>query len=51
MFFLTLSDVDINFLDQELWWRIYTTKEAFPTIRYVKLVGKKEFATAALNPK
>ena len=50
MFFLTLSDADIDFLDQKFWWRTYTTKEAFPTIRRVKLVGKKKFAAAALDP-
>ena len=48
--FLTLSSTGIDFLGQELWWRTYTTKEALSTTRRIKLVGKKEFAAAALNP-
>ena len=47
--FLTLSGTDIDFSGQELWWRIYTTKEALPTTRRVELVGKKEFAAAAFD--
>ena len=48
--FLTLSGVDVDFLDRELRWRTYTTEEALPTTRRVELVGKKEFAAAALDP-
>ena len=48
--FLILSGADVNFSGRELWWRTYTTKEAFPTTRRVELVGKKEFAAAALDP-
>ena len=48
--FLTLSDADIDFLDQEIRWRIYTTKEALPTTKCVELVGKKEFAVVELDP-
>ena len=51
MLFLTLSDADIDFPDQKLRWRTYTTEKAFPTTRYVELVRKKEFAVAALDPK
>ena len=40
--FLTLSGTYIDFLNQELWWRTYTTKEALPTTRRAELVGKKE---------
>ena len=50
MFFFTLSGADINFLNWKLWWRTYTTKKAFLTTRRVKLVGKKEFAAATLDP-
>ena len=50
MFFLTLSGADVDFSDRKLRWRIYTTKEAFPITKRVKLVGKKEFAAAALDP-
>ena len=49
MLFLTLSDVDVDFSDRELCWRIYTTKKAFPTTRRIELVGKKEFADIALD--
>ena len=50
MLFLTLSSANIDFSGWKLRWRTYTTKEAFPTTRHVELVGKKEFATAALDP-
>ena len=48
--FLTLSGADVDFLGRELRWRTYTTQEALPTTRRVELVGKKEFAAAALDP-
>ena len=41
MFFLTLSDADINFSKRKLWWRSYIIEEVFPTIKQVKLVEKK----------
>ena len=50
MLFLTLSGADINFSARKLRWKTYTTKEAFPTTRYVELVEKKEFAAAIFNP-
>ena len=50
MFFLTLSNADIDFLDRELWWKTYTTKKALLTIRRIELVRKKEFTTVVLNP-
>ena len=49
MLFLTLSDADVDFLSRELQWRTYTTKQALLTSRRIELVGKKEFAAAALN--
>ena len=49
MFFLTLSSADIDFSDQELWWKIYSIKKAFPTTKCVEIVGKKEFAAIVLN--
>ena len=48
--FLPLSGADVDFLGREFRWRTYTTQEALPTTRRVKLVGKKEFAVAALDP-
>ena len=50
MLFLILSGTDIDFLGRKLRWRTYTTKEVLPTITYVELVGKKKFATVALDP-
>ena len=49
--FLTLSDIDVDFLDQGLWWRTYTIKKSLTTIRYVELVEKKKFAAAVLDLK
>ena len=51
IFFVTLSGVNVDFLDWELRWKTYITKKALPTTRRVKLVSKKEFATAELDPK
>ena len=47
--FLTFRGIDVDFLGRELRWRTYTTKEALPTTKCVELVGKKEFAGAALD--
>ena len=49
--FLILSGADVDFLGRELWWRIYTTKEALLTTRRVELIGKKKFAAAVFDPK
>ena len=35
MLFLTLNNADINFLDEELWWKTYITKQALLTTRRV----------------
>ena len=50
MLYFTLSGVDIDVPKWELWWRSYIIKEAFSTTKRVKLVRKKEFAIAALDP-
>ena len=47
--FLTLSNADVDFSGQDFWWRTYTIEKALPTTRRVELVGKKEFATTALD--
>ncbi len=47
--FLTMSNVDVNFQARDWQWRSYTTVEVLPTTRRVKLIGKKEFAVAALD--
>ena len=49
MLFLTFSGAYVDFLGRELRWRTYITEEALPTTKRVELVGKKEFAAAAVN--
>lgn len=51
MLFLTYSNIKVNFNDQVLEWNLYITAKALSTIKNIKLVGKKKFATAALNLK
>ena len=51
MHFFTLSNANIDFLDRDLRWRTYTTKEVLPTTRRVELVGKKKFVVAMLDSK
>ena len=50
MLFLTLTGANIDFSGRELRWRTYTTEKVLPTIKHDELVGKKEFAAAALDP-
>lgn len=47
--FLTLNSADINFLEQKLRYRTYTTKEVFLIIKRIELVREKEFATVAFD--
>ena len=49
--FLTLSNVDVQFIEKELTWRFYTIAKALPTTKRVKLINKKEFAKVALDEK
>lgn len=49
MLFLTLSSVNINFLDWKLWWKTYTTQKTLPNTRYIEQMRKKEFAIIALD--
>ena len=49
MLLLTLSGANVDFLDQELWWRTYTTEEVLPTTRHIELMDKKEFVAAKLD--
>ncbi len=51
IFFLTMSNADVDFQAQDLQWRSYTTGVILPTTRRVKLNEKKEFTTAALDLK
>ena len=48
--FLILNGADIDFLGRELRWRTYSNEKALPITRRVILMGKKEFAAAALDP-
>ncbi len=50
MLFLTMSNADVDFQARDLQWRSYTTGEVLPTTKQVELIGKKEFAAAALDP-
>ena len=50
MLFLTLGDTNVDFSSQELYWKTYITKEAFPATKRIELVGKIEFLAAAFNP-
>ncbi len=45
-----MRNADVDFQAWDLQWRSYTTGVVLPTIRHVELIGKKEFAAAALNP-
>ena len=47
--FLTLSNADIRFAEQELVWRTYSAAKVLPMTRRVKINDKKGFAAAALN--
>ena len=47
--FLTLSSANIDFLNRELRWKTYTTKEALPTTRRAELVGKKKLQLQSLT--
>ena len=48
--FLTMSNADIDFQARNLQWKSYTIGNVLPTTRRVKLIKKKEFATAAFDP-
>ena len=49
IFFLILSNKNIQFSEKELTWRSYTTAEALPTTKQVELIDKKDFAKAAAD--
>lgn len=51
IFFLIFSNIEINFTEQELKERLYTTVEVFPTTWQKELIGKKEFAAITLDLK
>ena len=47
--FLTLSNANIRFAEENLTWRTYTATDALPTIKRVQIIDQKEFAKAALD--
>ena len=47
--FLTVSSANLRFAEKELVWRAYSAVEALPTTQRVEIIGKKEFATVALD--
>ena len=51
MFFLTFSNTDIRFAEQELVWKTYSAAKALPTTRKVEIIGKKQYAAAVINKK
>ena len=48
--FFTLSNVNIDFVDHHIYWKMYTIAEVLLTIKRVELIKKKEFATVVLDP-
>ena len=49
MLFLIVSNADINFQAWDLQWRSHTTGNVLSTTKIVEQIGKKEFATVALD--
>ena len=49
MFFLKISNVDVEFGERTLTWRSYTTIEALPSIEQIQVVNPKEFNIAMLD--
>lgn len=49
IFFFILSNANIYFTNQELYWRTYSMLKALPTTCRIELINQKEFAMAALG--
>ena len=49
MFFLIISNIDIDFLARDLQWRSYIIENALSITRQVELIEKKNFLATALN--
>ena len=41
MFYLTFSNIDVSFAEQELIWRSYITAKALPITKWIKIINKK----------
>ena len=48
--FFTLSNIEIEFVDFYIYWKLYTFTKVLLTIKRVKLVRKKEFIAATFYP-
>ena len=49
IFFLTLSNADIQYIEKKLTWKFYTIAKVLPTTKQVELIDKKKFAKVVLN--
>ena len=49
MLFLTLSNVNIKFAQNELIWRFYTVAKVLPITKRVEIIDKKKFNQAVLD--
>lgn len=49
MIFLTLNDVNIQFVEKKFTWRSYIIVKALPTIKQVEIIDKKAFAKIILD--
>lgn len=49
MFFLTICNANLLFVEQDFIWRSYISVQALLTIKYIKIINKKDFDKAALN--
>lgn len=49
MFFLILSNANIQFAKKKFTWRFYTIAKVLSTIKRIKLIKKKKFAKATLD--
>lgn len=47
--FLTFSNADVLFVEQELNWRLYSLAEALSTTKRVQIIGKKKFTVVAFD--
>lgn len=47
--FSILSNTEINFANCEFNWKLFTNTKILSIIKWVKLIGKKEFAFAILS--
>ncbi len=49
IFFLIMSNADIDFQAQNLQWRSYTIGDVLPTTGQIEIIGRKEFAVTVFD--